>query len=189
MAYKRFLYLNLTARNDWSSRLSVGNRSFFYPSAGLSFVFTEALDMPDWLNYGKVRGSYAIVGNTTPSIYFTNSEYQYGLFNNSAITNEFKSDVPPTNIAPEKTYSWEFGLEGRMLDGRLGVDLAYYTNKTKNQIITVPVAPSTGAVGMKMNAGEIGNHGVEIQLTGTRYKQKTSVGESILNFSLYAQRS
>lgn len=98
----------------------------------------------------RFRGSYAIVGNTTPSIYFTNSEYQYGLFNNSAITNEFKSDVPPTNIAPEKTYSWEFGLEGRMLDGRLGVDLAYYTNKTKNQIITVPVAPSTGAVGMKM---------------------------------------
>lgn len=183
LAYKRFLYLDLTARNDWSSRLSAGNRSFFYPSAGLSFVFTEALDMPDWLNYGKVRGSYAIVGNTTPSIYFTNSEYQYGLFNNSAITNEFKSDVPPTNIAPEKTYSWEFGLEGRMLDGRLGVDLAYYTNKTKNQIITVPVAPSTGAVGMKMNAGEIGNHGVEIQLTGTPVQTKDFSWESILNFS------
>ena len=124
LAYKRFLYLDLTARNDWSSRLSAGNRSFFYPSAGLSFVFTETLDLPDWWNYGKIRGSYAVVGNTTPTIYFTNTEYNYGSFNNSAITNDFGNDVPPTNIIPEKTYSWEFGLESRMFDGRLGFDLA-----------------------------------------------------------------
>ncbi|MBS6574285.1 SusC/RagA family TonB-linked outer membrane protein [Parabacteroides goldsteinii] len=183
LAYKRFLYLDLTARNDWSSRLSAGNRSFFYPSAGLSFVFTETLDLPDWWNYGKIRGSYAVVGNTTPTIYFTNTEYNYGSFNNSAITNDFGNDVPPTNIIPEKTYSWEFGLESRMFDGRLGFDLAYYTNRTKNQIITVPVAPSTGATGMRMNAGEIGNYGIELQLNGTPVETKNFTWESTLNFS------
>lgn len=183
LAYKRFLYLDLTARNDWSSRLSASNRSFFYPSAGLSFVFTEALDLPEWYNYGKVRASYAIVGNTTPSIYFTNSEYQYGMFNNTVITNEFKGEVPPTNIMPEKTYSWELGLESRILNGRLGFDFAYYTNKTKNQIITVPVTPSTGATGMKMNAGDIGNYGVELQVTGTPVETKQFSWESVLNFA------
>lgn len=183
LAYQRYLYLDLTARNDWSSRLAKGNRSFFYPSVGLSFVFTEALDLPDWWNYGKVRGSYAVVGNTTPTIYFTNMEYNYGSFNNSAITNDFSADVPPTNILPEKTYSWEFGLESRLFNGRLGVDFAYYTNKTKNQIITVPVTPSTGATGMRMNAGEIGNYGVELQLTGTPVETKNFTWESVLNFS------
>lgn len=183
LAYKRFLYLDLTARNDWSSRLSARNRSFFYPSAGLSFVFSEALELPEWLNYGKLRGSYAIVGNTTPSIYFTSSEYQYGLFNGSAITNEFKDEVPPSNIVPEKTYSWEFGLEGRMLNDRLGFDLAFYTNKTKNQIITVPVAPSTGAKGMKMNAGDIANHGVEVQLNGTPVETRNFSWQTTLNFA------
>ena len=183
LAYKRFLYLDLTARNDWSSRLTAGNRSFFYPSVGLSYVFTETFDMPDWWNYGKIRGSYAVVGNTTPTIYFTNSEYTYGSFNNTAITNDFSATVPPTNIIPEKTYSWEFGLESRMFNGRLGFDLAYYTNKTKNQIITVPVSPSTGATGMKMNAGEIGNYGVEIQVNGTPVETKNFAWESTLNFS------
>lgn len=183
LAYKRFLYLDLTARNDWSSRLSARNRSFFYPSAGLSFVLSEALELPEWLNYGKLRGSYAIVGNTTPSIYFTSSEYQYGLFNGSAITNEFKDEVPPSNIVPEKTYSWEFGLEGRMLNDRLGFDLAFYTNKTKNQIITVPVAPSTGAKGMKMNAGDIANHGVEVQLNGTPVETRNFSWQTTLNFA------
>ena len=183
LAYKRFLYLDLTARNDWSSRLTAGNRSFFYPSAGLSFVFTEALDLPDWWNYGKVRGSYAVVGNTTPSLYFTNTAYTYGSFNNTAITNQFDATVPPTNIVPEKTYSWEFGLESRMFNSRLGFDFAYYTNKTKNQIISVPITPSTGATAMRMNAGEIGNYGVELQVTGVPVETKDFSWESVLNFS------
>ena len=74
-------------------------------------------------------------------------------------------------------------MESRFLNGRLGLDLAYYTNRTKNQIITVPVTPSTGATGMKMNAGEIGNYGVELQLTGTPIETKDFSWESILNFS------
>lgn len=183
VAYKRYLYLDVTARNDWSSRLPKGHRSFFYPSVGLGFIFSDAFDMPDWLSYGKVRGSYAIVGNTAPSLYFANNTYEYGLFNGSAVTSSFGNDVPAQNLVPEKTYSWEFGLEGRLFDGRLGLDISYYTNKTKNQILTVPIAPSTGATGMKVNAGEIANQGVEIQLTGTPVETKDFSWETILNYS------
>lgn len=183
LAYKRYLYMELTARNDWSSRLSQDNRSFFYPSVGLGFVFTEAFKLPQWLNYGKVRASYAIVGNTTPDLYFTNIAYQYDSFNGDVITNKFNGNVPPLNIKPEKTYSYEFGLEGRVLDGRLGLDLAYYSNSTKNQILTVPLAPSTGATGMKINAGEIANYGIEAQITGTPVETKNFSWNTVLNFA------
>lgn len=181
--YKRFLYLDLTARNDWSSRLSKGNRSFFYPSIGTSFVFSDAFEMPTWLNYGKVRASYAIVGNTAPELFFANASFDYGSFNGSAITNHFGNDVPPLNVAPEKTYAWEFGFETRVLNGRLGFDIAYFTNRTKNQILAVPVAPSTGALNMKMNAGEIANQGIEIQLTGTPVETKDFSWDATVNFS------
>lgn len=183
LAYKRYLYLDLTARNDWSSRLASGYRSFFYPSAGLSFVFTEPLEMPEWLNYGKVRASYAIVGNTAPELYFTSSSYNYDSFNGSVITNTFSPNVPPSIIEPEKTYAWEFGLEGRVLNGRLGLDVAFFTNKTKNQILSVPTAPSTGASKMKLNAGEMANKGIEIQLTGIPVETKNFSWKTIVNFS------
>lgn len=182
-SYKRFLYLELTARNDWSSRLSKGNRSFFYPSVGTSFVFTDAFQMPDWMNYGKIRGSYAIVGNTAPELYFANSTYDYGSFDNTAITNWFGNNVPPLNVEPEKTYSWEIGFDARLFNSRLGIDFSYYNNKTKNQILTVPVAPSTGATGMKLNAGEMANHGVELQLTGIPVETKNFSWQSTFNFA------
>lgn len=183
LSYKRFLYLEMTARNDWSSRLAKGNRSFFYPSIGTGFVFTDAFKLPDWLNYGKARASYAIVGNTTPSLYFTQKEYNYNSFNGSAILNNFGTSVPPTNIVPEKTYSWEFGLEGRMLNHRLGFDLAYFTNRTKNQIVSVPITVSSGAVNMRANAGEIKNYGIELQITGTPIETKDFNWDATLNFS------
>ena len=183
LSYDRFIYLDVTARNDWSSRLSADNRSFFYPSVGLGFVFSDAFEMPEWLSYGKLRGSYAIVGNSAPSLYFTNNSYSYGSFNGGAITNGFGSSVPPLNIIPEKTYSWEFGFEAKALEGRIGIDVAYYTNKTKNQILTVPVAVSTGATGMKLNAGEIANHGVEVQLTGTPIETRNFSWDAVFNYS------
>jgi iron complex outermembrane receptor protein len=183
ISYKRYLYVDLTARNDWSSRLTKGNRSFFYPSVGTGFVFSDLFELPQWVTYGKIRGSYAVVGNSAPSLYFANAAYNYGSFNGIAITNSFGSEVPPLAVEPEKTYSWEFGLEGRFIDGRVGFDLAYYTNKTKNQITTVPVTPSTGATGMRTNAGEIGNYGFELQLTGTPIKTRNFGWDATLNVS------
>lgn len=183
IAYDRYLYLDMTARNDWSSRLSRNNRSFFYPSVGLGFVFTDAFEMPSWMNYGKLRASYAIVGNTAPTLFFTNAAYSYDSFGGTAITNSFSSVVPPLNIEPEKTYSWEFGFETHLLNNRLSFDLAYYTNRTKNQILEVPIASSLGATKMKYNAGEIGNYGIEAQVSATPIEQGKFNWRTVLNFA------
>ncbi|MDL2215445.1 SusC/RagA family TonB-linked outer membrane protein, partial [Dysgonomonas sp. OttesenSCG-928-M03] len=183
LAYNHYLYLDITARNDWTSRLPKESRSFFYPSFGLGFVFTDAFKLPDWLTYGKLRASYAIVGNHTPSTYFANVAYTNGSFNDNVYTNSFSSTVAPVVIEPEKTYSWEFGTELKALNNRIGVDLAYFTTETRNQILNITVPVSSGAEKMGMNAGTIKNHGFEMQLSGTPIDTKDFGWHATLNFS------
>ena len=184
LAYKRFLYLDVTARNDWSSRLPKSSRSFFYPSAGLSFVFSDALnEAPSWLTFGKVRASYAVVGNHTPSIYFANNTYSQGLYDESVLTNSFGDGVPPIGIKPEKTYSWEFGLDLKTFNNRLGLDFAYYTNETRNQLLGIAVPISSGAKTLNTNAGTVQNNGLEVQLYGTPVSTKDFSWDATLNFS------
>lgn len=183
LAYNHYLYLDVTARNDWSSRLPSYSRSFFYPSVGLGFVFSDAIKMPSWLTYGKIRGSYAIVGNHTPDTYFANISYNLDTYDNTITTNTFSSSVPPVKIEPEKTHSWELGTELKALNGRVGLDLTYFSSETRNQILSVAVPISSGANSMKMNAGTISNKGVEIQLNGTPIQTKDFSWDATLNFS------
>lgn len=184
LAFRHYLYLDVTARNDWSSRLPKEDRSFFYPSVGVGFVFSDAMKQkPSWLDYGKVRASYAVVGNATPSIYFANNKFEISTYNGSVLMNQFGSEVPPTVIVPEKSYSWEIGLELKTLDNRLGMDLAYFSNEVRNQIISLSVAPSSGASKYKTNAGTLGNSGVELQLTGVPVQTKDFSWNTTLNFS------
>lgn len=183
LAYNHFLYFDITARNDWTSRLPSYSRSFFYPSFGLGLVFTDALELPDWLTYGKVRASYAIVGNGTPDIYFANKEFSGELYSGKYYTHTFSDEVPPVTIVPEKTYSWEFGLDLKFLKGRAGLDFAYFTNETRNQILSVDVPMSSGAKKVKTNAGTVSNKGFELQLTGTPIQTKDFSWDATLNFS------
>ncbi len=183
LAYKHYLYLDITARNDWSSRLPKNSRSYFYPSFGLGFVFTDAFKLPDWLTYGKVRASYAIVGNTTPDIYFANTVYTQDLYDNTVLTNSFSKEVPPVAINPEKTYSWEFGFDLRALNGRIGIDFAYFNNETRNQILAIDVPVSSGATKLRGNAGTVANHGIEVQLTGTPVQTRDFNWDATVNFS------
>ncbi|NDV63795.1 SusC/RagA family TonB-linked outer membrane protein [Bacteroides sp. 224] len=183
LAYNHYLYLDITARNDWSSRLPKESRSFFYPSFGLGFVFTDAFELPAWLTYGKARASYAIVGNYTPDIYFANYAYTNGSYDNTIYTNSFSSTVPPVVIEPEKTHSWEFGVELKALNNRIGLDLAYFTNETRNQILNITVPVSSGAEKMGMNAGTIKNYGIEAQINATPIVTKDFEWDATLNFS------
>lgn len=183
IAYKHYLYFDVTARNDWSSRLPKEARSYFYPSFGLGFVFTDAVKMPDWLTYGKLRASYAIVGNSTPDTYFANVQYTQELFDNRVLTNSFSHEVPPSKIKPEKTYSWEFGLDLRALQGRIGLDVAYFNNETRNQILSLDIPSSAGANKLKGNAGTVQNYGFEVQLTGTPVQVRDFSWDATLNFS------
>lgn len=194
LAFKDYLFLGLTGRNDWSSTLPVNNRSFFYPSANLSFVFSEAFQMPKWISYGKVRASAARVGNDA-NPYLLQSNFVPGVvadgYNNSQLTFPFNgipgftvgATIGNPNLTPEFTTSYEGGVEASFLNNRLGIDFTYYHNKTTDQIITLPIAASTGYTFRVTNIGQVSNRGVELLLRGIPVRTKDFTWESTVTFS------
>lgn len=169
-SYKRDLYLNLTARNDWSSALIYpdghGNNSYFYPSGSLSWVVSETLPMPKFISFAKLRGSYAIVGNDT-SPYKLSTGFVADNFNDNPALNLFRyenSTAISPDLKPEKKYSWETGIDIRFFNNRVGLDLAYYKDNTKNQIIDLPVPGESGISKQLINAGNLQNSGIEAAL-------------------------
>jgi TonB-linked SusC/RagA family outer membrane protein len=182
--YDDYLFLNITGRNDWSSTLPVANRSFFYPSYNLGFVFSSAFNMPDYLSYGKIRLSYATVGKdapaystgitfSSPSIYPLNGQVGYTRNNT----------VGSSDLKPEKTTSIETGINLKFLNNRVGIDFTWYRADSKDQIFTVPISNTTGATRLVTNAGEILNRGVEIQLNVTPIQTKNINWNLRFNYS------
>lgn len=169
LAWKEYLSLDLTARNDWSSTLPLQNNSFFYPSANLSFVISDyvrSLDktLPDWLTFAKLRLSAAQVGKDTDPYQLYNT-YSYSWDN--GILKPSKDNVKKNDqLKPEIATSYEVGLDMKFFENRLGFDFTYYYSKTKNQIMKVPAAaPWSG--GKWVNAGLISNQGVELMIYST----------------------
>lgn len=165
--YQNMFYVDVTARNDWSSALPAANRSYFYPSISSSFVFTE-LDgfvNNDILSFGKVRAGYALVGNDTDPYSYA----QYYIVDQSIAGNANLS-LPNTltnpNLVAENTRQWEVGADLRFFRNRLGIDVTYYQSNSFNQIISLPISASTGSSYKIINAGEMENKGVEIMVTG-----------------------
>ncbi|HEY4110781.1 SusC/RagA family TonB-linked outer membrane protein [Puia sp.] len=190
LSWRNMVYVDATARNDWSSTLPVGANSFFYPSVSGAFVFTELLkgsDINRILNYGKVRASWARVGNdalpyllsTTYSQAQIADGYTGGttIFPFSGVPGfMINSSLGDPAIKPEITTATEFGTELSFLDSRLSVIANYYTKTSRNQIVSSSVAPSSGYLNSTVNAGTIQNKGVELTLRGTPIKTR--------NFSL-----
>lgn len=170
MAYKKWLFLDLTLRNDWSSTLPVDNNSYMYHSENLSFLFTEAFQMNSpVLTSGKLRGSYSKVGNDTDP--YQIQKYYY--VNQSALPypNGSFSDVLPTfDLQPEITKSWEVGTNLSFYNSRLILDVTYYQNISSNQIMSVPLPPGSGYSSKKMNAAKLDNKGFEVQLDAIAIK-------------------
>ena len=169
LAWKEYLSLDLTARNDWSSTLPKQNNSFFYPSANLSFVisdFVRSLDktLPDWMTFAKLRLSAAQVGKDTDPYQLYNT---YSFKYDKGVLTPSKDNVKMNDqLKPEIATSYEVGLDMKFLNNRLGFDFTYYYSKTKNQIMKVPAAaPWSG--GQWVNAGLISNQGVELMLYST----------------------
>ncbi|MEJ6981212.1 SusC/RagA family TonB-linked outer membrane protein [Pedobacter sp. P351] len=182
--YKNYVFLNATARNDWSSTLPKGNNSFFYPSVSLGLVFTDALKMTDnkYLSFGKLRLSYAQAGNDAAP-YLTNpvfiqSNPSDGTRGNINFPfrgiNGFKASTLATNntLKPEIVTEVEFGTDLRFFKSRLGVDLSFYNKKSEKQILQQEVASSSGFVERVVNAGSLSNRGVELIVTGSPIKSK-----------------
>lgn len=185
LAWKEYLALDLTARNDWSSTLPKQNNSFFYPSANLSFVisdFVRSLDkeLPSWLTFAKLRLSAAQVGKDTEPYQLYNTYNYY--FDNGILTPSRSTEKMNDQLKPEIATSYEAGLDMRFFDNRLGFDFTYYYSKTKNQIMLVPAAaPWSG--GQWVNAGLISNQGVELMIYSTIVDTKDFTFDLNLNMA------
>jgi TonB-linked SusC/RagA family outer membrane protein len=194
LGFREYLFLNVTGRNDWSSTLPRNNRSFFYPSANVSFVFTDALDLdPSVLTYGKLRVNVARVGSDEDpyQLEFTYSPQstifgQYGTGYNLPFQGRtaFSSTsiIPPTNLKPQNKTSFEFGGELQFLNGRAGFDLTYYDERTTDQIISIPIPESTGFVRNRTNIGEVSNKGIELALNLNPVRTRMFNWDSNINF-------
>ncbi len=170
--YKSTLYLSLTGRNDWSSALiypdGSGNNSYFYPSASLSWVLNESISIPESI-FAKLRVSYAFVGNDTDP-YTLSSGFVSQTFNEEPTLGLYKFEnttaISP-NIKPETKRSFETGFDVRFLNGRAGIDFAYYKDNTRDQIIPLSVPNESGITQQLINAGNLQNQGVELMIDGT----------------------
>jgi len=186
LSFSNYLFLNLTARNDWFSTLNPNSNNYLYPSASLSFVWTELLGskLPSWLNYGKLRAAYAEVGGDTDP--YSNALY-YGVnanqFNGSALGNIASNVSPNPNLKPLKVKEVELGLELRLFNNRLSLDGAVYNKNTYDEILNVIVSNASGYSSTKVNLGHLRNQGVEILLTGTPVKTRNFSWETGINGS------
>ncbi|MGY5848259.1 SusC/RagA family TonB-linked outer membrane protein [Salegentibacter sp. HM20] len=165
--YNDMLFLNITARNDWTSTLPIGNNSFFYPSVNLGYVFTESFDQPDFFSFGKIRASYAEVGKDTDPYRIGQTYNSVGVPLNGQVRFSRNGQFGDLGLLPERTVSLELGTDLRFFNNRLGLDFTWYKTNSKDQIIPVPVSQTSGFSTFITNAGEIQNSGVEFIINAT----------------------
>ncbi|MDB5089034.1 MAG: TonB-dependent Receptor Plug Domain protein [Mucilaginibacter sp.] len=184
LSYKNYLFLDISGTNDWSSTLRPSNWSYFYPSASLSFVFTDAFDLgsvKNWLSYGKLRISEAKSANAY-------LPYQNGLIynpvNNSTPGFSTGLNLPgtyPTDIQPQRSKSFEIGPDLGFFNSRLNVNFTYYNTYSDHQILTVPVAGSSGINSVLINSGALRNRGVELTVNAKVIKTSNFSWDVTLN--------
>jgi TonB-linked SusC/RagA family outer membrane protein len=167
-SYQGKYFIDVTGRNDWSSTLPLVNNSFFYPSVNTSFILSDIFKLPAQISFAKARFSIAQVGNDTDP--YKTSKY-YG-------TSEFPSSgsvpttLPNANLKPEISTSKEAGMDIRLFKSRLNFDITLYHNITRNQILDVPLDPTTGYTRAVLNAGAVRNKGIELVVTAQPVKTK-----------------
>jgi TonB-linked SusC/RagA family outer membrane protein len=184
-SWNNYLFLDATGRNDWSSTLPAANNSYFYPSVSSSFVFTDAvpaLHLGGLLSYGKLRASWAQVGNDADP-YQLAVTYSAGTPFGSIPRFSVPDLIPNADLKPERTRSWETGLELRFLDDRVSFDGTYYNKLTSDQIIPAQITPAIGYTSAVVNAGSLSNHGVEGRLDFTPIRRGKFSWEVTANYA------
>ena len=181
--YKNYLFLGLTARNEWSSTLPANNRSYFYPGINASLVFTDAFQMSkSVLSYGKIRAGYAKTARSGPAYNIFNV-FGSGVFSDGftdGVSFPFNSTpgftvsdlIYNANLQPEFTKELEIGTDLRFLNDRLGLELTYFYNKNTNGIVQVDVSPAAGATAAVLNSGNTQNKGIEVGINASPVKLK-----------------
>ncbi len=182
MGWKDMIYLDLTARNDWSSTLPEENRSYFYPSASLSLMINNMLDLGSDVNLLKLRGGIAQVGNDTSPYSLYASYYDAGQWGEAIRLGKPGSLLNPT-LLPEEATSYEIGIDFKAFDNRLRFEGTYYKEDNRNQILNPPLAGSTGFSSIKINAGLLQSKGWEFMVGYTPVKTSDWTWDLNLNFT------
>ncbi|MBC9797983.1 TonB-dependent receptor plug domain-containing protein [Sinomicrobium sp. FJxs] len=182
LGYDEKIFVDLTARNDWSSTLPPENNSFFYPSFGVTGILSEMFDLGNGISFAKVRASYAEVGNDfAPNQINPAREIVFG---NGVSATDPVRPFPGTIPEPEKQRSFEVGTEWRFFNNRLGIDIGYYNTNTVNQYFPFPTSVAIiGAANAGLNSGEIVNSGVEATVFATPVQTDSFRWKTTLNFS------
>ncbi|WP_246581462.1 SusC/RagA family TonB-linked outer membrane protein [Echinicola shivajiensis] len=185
LGYKDLLYLDITARNDWSSTLPASNRSYFYPSASLSAIISDIIPMGNKIDLLKIRGGWAQVGNDTDPYNLLQTLSNMGEWDGQTrltVPNNLKTP----DLKPEIATSYEFGLQAAAFQNRLRFDLTYFNTDNKNQILPVTLPPSSGFTSKFVNAGLVNSKGWEMVLGVTPIDKEFTLD---LNFNLSRYRS
>ena len=184
VGYLHTYYLEGTLRGDKSSTLPTSNNVYVYPSVSASVVFSEFIKNKSIINYGKFRASFAQVGSDTDPYQlitsYTNGKYAYSGYAMGMINN---SVMPNPDLKPTRTNSFELGLEMKFFHNRLGLDITYYNQVSKDQIIALASSAASGYNYRLINAGKIENKGIEIALNGRVLQYKGFAWDAGLNFS------
>lgn len=186
LGYKNYLFLDITGRNDWSSALatpfSVDGASFFYPSASASFILSNVAELPSVFSFAKLRANIAQVGNDTGAYQTSGAFVSQTPFNGQPTFSD-QNFIPNANLKPEQTTSYELGADLRFFKDRLNFDVTYYNATTKDQIISLPIAISSGYNQQVINGGEVNTQGIEIVLGITPVKNEYFKWNTTFNFA------
>ncbi|RAK02801.1 TonB-linked SusC/RagA family outer membrane protein [Larkinella arboricola] len=164
VSFRDYLTLDASVRNDWSSTLPPPY-SYIYSSFGANFILSDAVKLPNWISFAKVRGSLAQVGNDAAP-YSLQQTYSFSQGGTGGFISR-STQRPAENLKPEISTSTELGADVRFLNGRLGLDFTYYNSNTVNQLLSLGLAPASGFATQFVNAGKINNKGFELTLTGS----------------------
>lgn len=179
LSYKNKYFIDLTARNDWSSTLPAASWSFFYPSLNTSFILSDIFKLPKAISYAKFRMSLADGGNDTDP-YQTQKYYGTSEFASSGSVNQVLFN---DKLKPEISTNYEAGLDIRFLKNRIGIDFTFYNNITRNQITPVPLDPTTGYTSAIINSGKVRNRGIELIINAKPIVHKYFKWNTTINWS------
>ena len=185
--YNGLASLSVTGRWDWSS--TINNNPFFYPSITAGIILSELIPglnetKNNWFSYWKLRGNYAVVGKDAPANLYDRKFKQFGTYPDGGYGIDPTMSSAFRGLKPEMSYSWEVGTDIKFFDNKTRLDVAYYSTKVDNQIVTVRVSPSSGYILQTRNEGAIRNHGVEFTLDQDIIKRKNFDWTMGLNFGL-----
>src|SRR5690606_9611155 len=182
LGFRNHVFLNITGRNDWFSTLNPKSNSYFYPSVGLSYVFSEAMELPRAISFGKLRVAYASVGGDTDP-YMLNLTYNLLPYSyaGTPLGTISQSTIPNANLKPLAVNELEAGLDVRLFNNRLGVDFSAYNKVSNDDIAFETISSTSGYSGAVVNVGSIRNRGIELLITGNPIRKNDFSWDISLN--------